>query len=173
MGKYIELMKNFLTEDGLYYKICTNTNDTVYLRLPYTAKNCDFDIVCDACDKQDLVMIFIYPTINIKKQDISRIAELVCRINQSSSIGFFDFDVDDFTIRFKSTIDVEGGELTFKMFINMLHCAILKMDQCFPAFMAVLYGEHSPEMAFKKYVLDDTTVEDEATPPDTENKALH
>lgn len=55
----------------------------------------------------------------------------------------------------------------------MLHCAILKMDQCFPAFMAVLYGENSPEMAFKKYVLDDTTTQDESTPPDTENKALH
>lgn len=174
MGKYIELVQTFLTEDNLNYGTCTNSNEHVYIRLPYDAEHCRFDIVCDTNEEQDVVMVFIYPTMLIKQHDAPRIAELVCRLNHRLNLGFFDFDYQGLGLRFKSTIDVEGGELTFKMFINMLHCAILTMDKSFPMFMAVLYGGQTPEAASNMQMTDDiTTQENTSSAEDDELNALH
>lgn len=153
MSKYIELIETFLTNDDWSYNTCTTKGGNVYLRSPYTAKHSNFDIVFDASDSQDLVMIFIYPTIHVPNDKQSQIAELVCRINQRVAVGCFEFDYSDNAIRFKSSIDIEGGEFTSTMFFNMLKGALSIMDKSFPAFMAVLYGDITPETACQRYFL--------------------
>ena len=153
MGKYIDLMANFLTEDDWSYKTYTAEDGGIFLRSPYAAKHCTFDVVFDASDSKDWVMIFIYPNIYTPEKYQHTIAELICRLNQRITLGCFEFDYSDNAIRFKSSIDIEGGEFTSTMFFNMLKGALSIMDKSFPAFMAVLYGDITPETACQRYFL--------------------
>lgn len=163
MGKYIDLMANFLTEDDWSYKTYTAEDGGIFLRSPYAAKHCTFDVVFDASDSKDWVMIFIYPNIYTPEKYQHTIAELICRLNQRITLGCFEFDFSENTIRFRSAIDIEGGELTSTIFFNLLKSALITMDKSFPAFMAALYGDITPEAALQKYLLLCKNTESEPT----------
>ncbi|MCB1656962.1 MAG: hypothetical protein KDI39_01900, partial [Pseudomonadales bacterium] len=82
----------------------------------------------------------------------SLIAELICRLNHHIILGNFEFDFADSVVRFKSVIDIEGAELTSTLFFNLFKSALLTMDQSFPAFMALLYGNLSPQESTTLYL---------------------
>ena len=56
-------------------------------------------------------------------------------------------DFSDGEVRYKTSIDVEGGELTFKMWKSLVYANVLTMDRYFPGIMSVVYGGTSPEEA--------------------------
>lgn len=152
MSKYIDLIETFLTEEDWFYNTCKAEGGRVYLRVPFTGKHCHFDIVCDADDADDLIMVFIYPTIYVPTDKQSLIAELICRLNHHIVLGNFEFDFADSVVRFKSAIDIEGAELTSTLFFNLFKNALLTMDQSFPSFMALLYGNLSPQESTTLYL---------------------
>lgn len=74
-------------------------------------------------------------------------AEFIVRANYGIRIGNFEMDMDDGELRFKCSLDVEGGELTELMVHNMLSMAISCCDVYYGGFMAVAYGGVSPRHA--------------------------
>ena len=59
-------------------------------------------------------------------------------------IGNFEMDYNDGEVRYKTSIDVEGGELSPKMIENMMQANLMTMDRYFPGLMSVLYGGRDP-----------------------------
>jgi hypothetical protein len=58
-------------------------------------------------------------------------------------------DMDDGELRYKVSVDVEGGELTSKMVSYMMGYAVVRMDKYYPGLMALLYGGATPADAVK------------------------
>ncbi|HQR44383.1 MAG TPA: hypothetical protein PLX97_16920, partial [Gemmatales bacterium] len=56
----------------------------------------------------------------------------------------YEMDMNDGEVRFKTSIDAEGGELTKPMIDNLLRSNLISMDRYFPGLMAVLYSDRSP-----------------------------
>ena len=58
-------------------------------------------------------------------------AEFVTRANRGMRIGNFELDFDDGEIRYKTSMDVEGGDLTDKMIDNLLRANLTTTDRYF------------------------------------------
>ena len=75
--------------------------------------------------------------------DVDRRAELVLfitRANFGLVIGNFEIDLDDGELRFKTSIDVEGDELTDALIDNLLLANVTMMDRYLPGIRAVVNG---------------------------------
>ena len=59
-------------------------------------------------------------------------------------------DMEDGEIRFKVSMDVEGGTLSPPMVINMMMTGFTMVDRYFPGFMSVMYGNAIPAVAVRE-----------------------
>ncbi|MCS6897925.1 MAG: YbjN domain-containing protein [Nitrospira sp.] len=84
---------------------------------------------------------YSYLPVNTPEAKMAQMAEFISRANRGLRIGNFELDYDDGEIRYKTSIDVEGGELTPKMIDNLLRANLTAMDRYFPGFMELIYGE--------------------------------
>ena len=70
-------------------------------------------------DEEKYWLIFYsYMPVNSPPEKMASAAEFVTRANRGMRIGNFELDFDDGEIRYKTSLDVEGGELTPKMIDN-------------------------------------------------------
>ena len=65
----------------------------------------------------------------------------IARVNWSLSIGHFDLDLNDGHLRFKTSVDFEGGELSENLIRNMLLAAIKAIDTYADDFIKVSQQE--------------------------------
>ncbi len=73
--------------------------------------------------------------------------ELLMRANHGLMFGAFDIDFSDGEIRFKVSIDVEGGALGVPAVHSMITVALDMYELWYPALMKVVYGGVTPEDA--------------------------
>ena len=83
------------------------------------------------------------------------IAELLTRANYGLIIGNFEMDMDDGEIRYKSSLDLEGGELSSEMIKNAVYASVITLDRYLPAISAVLDGNASAKQAIDEIEDDD------------------
>ena len=77
----------------------------------------------------------------------SEISEFINRANFGMLIGNFELDYTDGEIRYKTSIDSEGGELTKPIIRQLVVANVLMMDRYLPGVMAVAFGGASPTQA--------------------------
>ena len=78
--------------------------------------------------------------------------ELVARLNFGHMLGNLEIDVDSGLIRFKTSIDVEGEELTDGLVANCVYANIASMEQMLPAIRAVVVEEVDVRAALRTMV---------------------
>jgi len=105
--------------------------------------------MCFAQAKEDKHQLLFYSIMesNVPENKRPEIAEFVTRANYGLQIGNFEMDFSDGEIRYKTSIDVEGGELTLKMIRTLVYVNILMMDRYLPGIMSVLHAGTSPAAA--------------------------
>ena len=69
---------------------------------------------------------------------------MLARINYGLNIGNFELDMNDGEIRYKTSIDVEGGDLTPRMVETLIAVNISTTDRYFPSFADVMYAGVAP-----------------------------
>jgi hypothetical protein len=74
-------------------------------------------------------------------------AEFMARANFGLVLGNFELDMEDGEVRYRVSIDIEGGELTNKMVRNMIGAGVVTLDRYFPGLMAVCYADRDPKEA--------------------------
>ena len=62
-------------------------------------------------------------------------------------IGNFEMDFGDGEVRYKSSLDFEGAELTSELISHAIYPAVQTMDRYLPGVMGLLYGDKSPAEA--------------------------
>jgi hypothetical protein len=102
-------------------------------------------------DEEKCWLIFYsYLPVNSPAEKLTEVAEFVARANRGMRIGNFELDYDDGEIRYKTSIDVEGGDLSDKMIDNLLRANLTTTDRYFSGLMELIYGDKTPSEIIKK-----------------------
>ena len=73
--------------------------------------------------------------------------ELLMRANHGLMFGSFDIDFSDGEVRYKVSVDTEGGTLGVPAVHSMITVALDMYELWYPALMKVVYGGVTPEDA--------------------------
>ena len=98
----------------------------------------------------DLLIFYSFMPVNAPTEKMTEVAEFVTRTNRGMRIGNFELDFDDGEIRYKTSIDVEGGELTAKMIDNLLRANLSTINRYFAGVMELIYGNQPPAEIIKR-----------------------
>ena len=141
MGRIYDSVLAFLQNDHWRYEEIPAENA---VRFGFTGRNARFE--CFGRANEDHEIFVFYTVIPIRAPETQRLqtAELIARINYGLNVGNFELDMDDGEIRYKTSIDVEGGELAYRMVETLLSVNISTTDRYFPAFTDVLYANAVP-----------------------------
>ena len=134
----------FLRDDGWYPQQLENK---ALFRVYFSGDN--GDLRCYAQIRVDLDQFIFYVIAPIKAPAAMRpaVAEYITRANFGLRIGNFELDYSDGEIRYKSSLDFEGVELTPELLKNAIYPAVHTMDFYLPGLLSVLYGSKTPEDA--------------------------
>lgn len=144
MGRVFDSVIAFLQEDEWRYE---EIPGEAAIRFGFTGRNARFE--CFGRVNEDHEIFVFYTVIPLRVPEAQRqpVIELVTRINYGLNVGNFEMDVNDGEIRYKTSIDVEGGELAPRMVETLLSVNISTTDRYFPAFADVMYAGLTPAEA--------------------------
>lgn len=141
MNKYIAQFAKYLETDDWQFKLEKHQGDgREYLRAGWKGRNTRLDLVLDSREESDLTMCFVYLPVQVPEDRRAAVAELICRLNYRFHVGHLDLDFNDGEVRFRQSIDMEGGELTETMISNMIYTALGTCDDYFAVIMSVAFG---------------------------------
>jgi hypothetical protein len=102
-------------------------------------------------DEEKCWLIFYsYMPVNSPPEKMALVAEFVTRANRGMRIGNFELDFDDGEVRYKTSIDVEGGELSNKMIDNLLRANLSTINRYFAGLMELIYGDKPASEVIKR-----------------------
>ena len=143
-GPLFQVVRQFFVEDD--WNFDRMGNDEV-LTLGFSGRNGSWR--CAAIVDQEQEQIVFYSTLdtNVPPDRRSTAAEFLTRANYGLRIGNFEMDWSDGEVRFKTSLDVEGGTLTTAMVRSLVYANCVLTDQYLTGLMKVIYGGATPEAA--------------------------
>ncbi len=139
-----EVLGTFLEEDGWHPQ---RVGEQTIYRVFFGGEN--GDLRCYAKVDVNLELFLFYALAPIKVPDEKRliVAEYLTRANYGLRIGNFELDFNDGEVRYKSSLDFEGDDLTPSLIRNATYAAVQTMDNYLPGLMHVTFGSKTPEQA--------------------------
>jgi len=138
---------DFMEEEDWKYEILEG--ETV-LRFNFKGRSGRLLCYADVEESKDWLIFYSYLPVNAPPEKMAAMGEFVTRANRGMRIGNFELDFEDGEIRYKTSIDIEGGELTSKMVHNLLQANLSTMDRYFSGIMELIYSEKSPKELIQK-----------------------
>jgi hypothetical protein len=138
---------DFMEEEEWKYEILEG--ETV-LRFNFKGRSGRLLCYADVEEEKDWLIFYSYLPVNATPEKMLTVAEFITRANRGMRIGNFELDFEDGEIRYKTSIDIEGGELTSKMIHNLLQANLSTMDRYFPGIMELIYSEKTPKELIQK-----------------------
>jgi len=144
MGQLFEAVVDYLTEDDWKFNV---VKDDTALMLSFRGEAGSWQCFATVDEEKQWFTFYSILPSNVPDDKRAEIAEFITRANYGLVIGNFEMDFADGEVRYKTSIDVEGGELTPKMVENVIRANWMTMDRYFPGLMGVLYGDRDPAEA--------------------------
>ena len=144
MGRVFDSVVAFLRADNWRYE---EIPCEPAIRFGFTGRNARFECFGRANEEHEIFVFYTVIPVRAPGEQRHIITELITRINYGLNIGNFELDMDDGEIRYKTSIDIEGGELSPRMVETLLSVNISTTDRYFPSFTDVLYAGAAPAEA--------------------------
>ncbi len=141
MGRVYESVLAFLQEDNWRYE---EIPGETAVRLSFTGQNARYDCFGRINEAHEVFVFYSIIPVRVPEAQRPLVAELLARINYGLNIGNFELDMNDGEIRYKTSIDVEGGDLTPRMAETLIAVNISTTDRYFPSFADVMYAGVAP-----------------------------
>ena len=141
MGRIYESVLAFLQEDQWRYEEIPGESA---IRLSFTGQNARYDCFGRVNEAHEVFVFYSIIPVRVPETQRLLVAELLARINYGLYIGNFELDMNDGEIRYKTSIDVEGGDLTPRMVETLIAVNISTADRYFPSFADVMYAGVAP-----------------------------
>ena len=126
-------------------------------------------------DETRLVTMIAQSALRIPHEERVPACELLMRANHGLMFGGFDIDFSDGEVRYKVSIDVEGGALGVPAVHSMITVALDMYELWYPPLMKVVYGGVTPEDAVAevnaRFVSDDIDADGDADDDDIDGEA--
>jgi len=143
MNLFDTIVKYFKADDWNFQQLEGKT----VLRMGFQAESGSWQCVAQVIEDDQRFMFYSILQTMVPADKRQAIAEFITRANYGLRIGNFEMDFSDGEVRYKTSIDVEGGSLGEKMWKNMVYLNLLMMDKYLPGVMSVIYSGTSPEQA--------------------------
>ena len=147
MGRILDAVMQFLEKDNWPY---TPLDDRPVVRTGFEGDN--GQVSCYAQEReqeQQFVFYSIFP-VHVPENKLATVAEFINRANYGMIIGNCEMDYSDGEIRYKTSVDVEGVEMSEALLRHMVYANVLTMDRYFPGLMRVLYASVTAEDAINE-----------------------
>jgi hypothetical protein len=144
MGQLFEAVVDYLTEDDWKFNV---VKDDTALMLSFRGEAGSWQCFATVDEEKQWFTFYSILPSNVAEEKRVEIAEFITRANYGLVIGNFEMDYGDGEVRYKTSVDVEGGELTPKMIENLMRANLMTMDRYFTGLMGVLYGDRDPAEA--------------------------
>jgi hypothetical protein len=122
-----------------------------------------------AREKEEQFVFYSVLPINVPESRMARMAEFLTRVNYGMVIGNFEMDYDDGEIRYKTSVDIEGAELSAALIRQIVYANLVITDRYLSGVMRVIYSDESPMDILESVELsegvDEITFDDEDAPP--------
>lgn len=144
MQNLSDVVQSFLEDDDWKYE---KRSDRDIFLAGISAKHSSYQLVFDVKEKPSQLIVYTIVPQHVPETHRREISEFLTRANYGIIIGNFELDFDDGEVRYKTSIDAEGGELTPAMVHQMTLYGISTTDRYFPGIMAICYGGKSAQAA--------------------------
>jgi hypothetical protein len=147
MGRVFNAVVDYLTEDDWKFTVLEGDGALV---LSFRGKSGSWQCFGRADEDKECFSFYSILPPHASEDRRQAVADFITRANYGLIIGNFEMDFRDGQVRYKTSIDVEGGELTSKMIENLVHANLMTMDDYFPGFMQVMFGDKDPAQAVEE-----------------------
>ncbi|MEM7579862.1 MAG: YbjN domain-containing protein [Cyanobacteria bacterium P01_A01_bin.80] len=127
----------FIEDDWQFAKLETEPS----LRLAFQGKNGKWDCYAKAREQQQQFVFYSVSPVSAPENKRLPITEFITRANYGMIMGNFESDFTTGEIRYKTSIDVEGDNLSFALIKQMVYANVMMMDEYLPGIMAVIEQE--------------------------------
>ena len=144
MGAILDTAIAFFQEDGWPFQ---PLEGQPILQIGFQGDNGQW--VCFAQAREEQAQFVFYSVVAARAPEARRpaLAEFLTRANFGLIVGNFELDWDDGEVRYKTSLDVEGDQLTPALVKQMAYANVVTMDRYLPGIMRVIYGDVSPAQA--------------------------
>ena len=148
MGQIFNLVFKFFEDDDWHPQLM---NEDSALRMAFRGNNGGWACVVHVREEQKQILFYSVLDSFIPEEKRATAAEFLMRANYGMFIGNFELDYTDGEVRYKTSLDVEGGEeiLSSNIIRNLAYPNVLMMDKYLPGLMSVVYGGVSPVEAIE------------------------
>jgi hypothetical protein len=140
------LTQFFITDKWTVNKI----EDKPVFSTLHTGDNGSYRCYAEAWDEDKLFMFYSYIGSKIPPKKIQIASEFINRANYGLVLGNFELDFSDGEIRYKTSIKMADGELTYEMIGQLIWRNLNMADRYTPSIMSIIYGDISAEDAIKR-----------------------
>lgn len=117
------------------------------MALPIRTDLATYDCILRVDDELRTVTCYLTHAVRVPERRRLAIAEAITRANYGLLLGCFELDMNDGEIRFRTSVDVEGGALTTAMCHSLMAAAVSVSDRYHEALMRVACGGAEPAAA--------------------------
>lgn len=144
-GSIMATMRRALEEQGWRYAV---VEDAPLVAFNVTGDRATYPCWGAANDETEQCTAFVVFPHRVPEEKRVAAAELLTRINYGLAIGNLEMDFADGELRFRASIDVEGGRLSTRMVLTMFTGGLWAFDRYHDALMKVMYAGASAEEAY-------------------------
>lgn len=142
-----DTMVRFFTEDDWKFR---QIEDKPILSMGFRGDNGTWMCYAQAKDDRGQFVFYSVMDSNVPADKRQAVAEFLTRANYGLTLGNFEMDFSDGEVRYKTSVDVEGGQLTTQMVKTLVYVNVLMMDKYLPGIMSVIYAGISPADAIAR-----------------------
>ncbi len=135
---------SFLTEQGLVF---TEEPEEQRVRFEYATEDAAWSSFAVAFEEAQQVALYGVLPFAVGPERRADALELITRINYGQVIGNFEMDLDDGELRFKTSLDFDGAELTLELLRQLFAANVAVMSHYLPAILAVVLRSRDAQSA--------------------------
>jgi hypothetical protein len=139
-----DVLRAFFESEGITVE---TADDGRVMRVAFQGENGRFLGFVRAGDAAGVLALYTLCPVEVPGDRMSDALELVARLNSTSVLGNLELDVDTGALRYKTSIDVEGAELTEDLVANLVWSNVASLDRMLPAITAVVVKGARPRDA--------------------------
>lgn len=137
----------YLEDDGWHPQ---KLSDRDIYRMSFQGKNGLFQCYAQVRIEAEQLLCYAQAPVKVPEEQRTNVAEYLTRANYGMYIGNFELDYNDGEVRFKSSLDFEGEQLTANLIRNTIYPSVRLMDTYLPGLMKVVYGGANPKLAIEE-----------------------
>ena len=139
-----DIVLGFLESEGIPFDEAEGI-----LRLAFSGENGRFTAYLRVNETTGVIVLYALSPVSAPPARLGAATELVARLNFGHTLGNLEPDVESGELRFKTSLDVEGEELTEGLVANLVYANIASLDQMLPALTACLVKGANPADAVR------------------------